>query len=87
MLFEIAHWIREELGFPDVRRLWYKRYEYTLFVGRTEIKDDKCIPNFLESPKKDVWYHLYVVHGGDDKGEEPRTSIKMKAKMKIGIDE
>ena len=61
----MAYWIRNELGYVDVGRIWYKRYGYTMFVGRTEIKDDKSIPDFLQSPENYGWYHFYVVHGGD----------------------
>ena len=75
--FEIAHWIKNDLGFKDVGRIWYKRYGFTLFARRAEIKEDKNNPDFLESPEKDGWYHLYVVHGGD-RGEEPRKTIQKK---------
>ena len=34
---------------------------YTLFDGRSEIKDDKDIPSFLESPEIDGWYHLFDI--------------------------
>ena len=33
--FETANWIRNELGYDDVGRIWHKRYGNTLFVGRT----------------------------------------------------
>ena len=75
--FEMAYWIRNELGYADVGRIWYKRYGYTMFASMVEIKDDKCIPDFLQSTEPDGWYHLYVVHGGDDRGEE---IIKKKSK-------
>ena len=68
--FEMAYWIRNELCYADVGRIWYKMYGYTMFAGKTEIKDDKSITDFLQSPKNDGWYYLYVVHGGDDRGEE-----------------
>ena len=68
--FEMAYWISNELAYVDVGRIWYKRYGYTMFAGRAEIKDNKSIPDFLQSPELDGWDHLYVVHGGDDRGEE-----------------
>ena len=66
----MAYWIRNELGYADVGRIWYKRHYYTMFAGRAEIKDDKSIPDFLQSPEPNSWCHLYVVHEGDDRGEE-----------------
>ena len=65
---------RKELGFDEVGRIWNKRYGFTLFIGRVEIKViNKNILDFLESLEKDSnWYHLYVVHGGYDRGEEPK---------------
>ena len=64
--FEMAYWIRNELGYADVGRIWHKRYGYTMFPGRAEIKDDKSIPDYLQSPEPDCLYHLYVVCEGDD---------------------
>ena len=55
-----------------------------MFAGRAEIKDDKSIPDFLQSPKPNGWYHLYVVHGGDDRGEEIN---KKKSKKKMPKDD
>lgn len=52
-----------------------------------EIKDDKSIPVFLESLEIDGWYHLYVVYEGDGKGEDPKTTTKNKAKIKMENDE
>ena len=40
--FEIAYWSKNELGYADVGRIWYKRYSYTMFTGRVEIKDDNA---------------------------------------------
>ena len=42
--------------------------------GKSEIKDDKDIPSFLESPEIDRWYHLYIVHEGDNMGKNPTTT-------------
>ena len=55
-----------------------------MFVGRTEIKDDKSIPDFCHSPENDRWYHLYVVHAGDNSGEE---ISKKKSKKKLPKDD
>ena len=53
-----------------------------MFAGRAEIKDDKSIHDFLQSPEPDGWYHLYIVHGGDDRGEKT-SKKKSKKKMQL----
>ena len=37
--FEISDWIKNELGFDEVGRIWYKRCGFTLFAGMAEIKE------------------------------------------------
>ena len=78
--FEMAYWIRNKLGYADIGRIWYKRHGYTMFAGKAKIKDDKSILDFLQSLEPDGWYHFYVVHGGDDRGEEI-SKKKDKKKM------
>ena len=58
--------------------------EYTLFDGRSEIKDYKYISSFLESPKIDGWYHLYIVHEGDNMGEKSKDHLYIWCCICIG---
>ena len=52
-----------------------KKMGYTLFDGRSEIKDDKDSLPLLESPEIDGWYYLYIVHRWDNMGEKnPKTT-------------
>ena len=60
--FEFAYWIKSELGFAEVREIWYRKKGCTLHTGRARIEGDKDIAEFLEAPEKDGFYHLYVVH-------------------------
>ena len=48
--FQIAHLVKNDCDLDDLGIIWYKN-KYSLFDERSEIKDNKDIPFFLESPK------------------------------------
>ena len=56
-----------------------------LVCWEAEIKNDKNIPDFLESTEKDGCYHLYVIHGGmievKNRNRKLRTNLKGKRMM------
>lgn len=70
--FEFTYWIKTNLGYDDVGEIWYGKKGLTLHSGRVMISCDADIPNFLDAPEKDAFYHLYVVHP-DKKVEVVKT--------------
>lgn len=60
--FEFVYWITSDLGFSEAGEIWFRKKGCSLYNGRARIKGDEDIPLFLESPEKDGFYHLYIVH-------------------------
>ncbi|XP_048501631.1 uncharacterized protein LOC104904164 [Beta vulgaris subsp. vulgaris] len=66
--FEFVYWIKTDLGFDDVGEIWFRKRGCSLHNGRAKIESDKDIPQLLEAPESDGYYHIYIVHP-TEKGE------------------
>uniref|UniRef100_A0A803LVZ2 Transposase MuDR plant domain-containing protein n=1 Tax=Chenopodium quinoa TaxID=63459 RepID=A0A803LVZ2_CHEQI len=54
-------------NYKEVGEIWFRRHGCTLANGRKQIMGDADVHEFLDAPKSDGWYHLYLVHPEKEK--------------------
>lgn len=64
--FEFVYWIKTDLGYKDVGEIWFRKRGCSLHNGRARVLSDKEIPEFLQAPESDGFYHLYLVQPDED---------------------
>ncbi|KMS98550.1 hypothetical protein BVRB_4g092390 [Beta vulgaris subsp. vulgaris] len=62
----ISHIIRNDLGFPNVGVIWYRRKGLSLEKGLKQYKNDACLAELLETRDQNNMVTIWVEHWPDD---------------------